>query len=51
MIELNTIYNENNLDTMSRIPNLYLDGIITSPPYNIFKTEGYVLQYWIFGNG
>ena len=35
MIELNTIYNENNLDTMSRIPNLYLDGIITSPPYNI----------------
>ena len=35
MITLNTIYNENNLITMSRIPDKYISGIITSPPYNI----------------
>lgn len=35
MIEINKIYNENNLDTMSKIPNRFVDGIITSPPYNI----------------
>jgi len=35
MIEINKIYNEDNLITMSNIPDLYLNGIITSPPYNI----------------
>ena len=35
MIEINKIYNENNLDTMSKIPNRFVDGIITSPPYNV----------------
>lgn len=32
---INQIFNENNIDTMSRMPNYYIDGIITSPPYNI----------------
>lgn len=32
---INTIFNENNLDTMKRISDGYLSGIITSPPYNI----------------
>ena len=32
---INQIYNENNLITMSNIPDKFIDGIITSPPYNI----------------
>lgn len=31
----NKIYNENNIDTMSRISDKSISGIITSPPYNI----------------
>jgi len=31
----NKIFNENNIKTMSKMPDNYLDGIITSPPYNI----------------
>lgn len=31
----NKIYNENNIDTMLKISDNYLDGIITSPPYNL----------------
>ena len=34
MNELNKIYNENCLDTMSRIPDNSIDLIVTSPPYN-----------------
>lgn len=30
---INKLYNENCLDTLKRIPNEYLDMIITSPPY------------------
>jgi site-specific DNA-methyltransferase (adenine-specific) len=35
MIELNKIYNEGNLITMGNIPDKFISGIITSPPYNI----------------
>ena len=35
MIEINKIYNENNLITMSNMPNNFISGIITSPPYSI----------------
>ena len=35
MITINQIYNESNLDTMSKIDDKSIDGIITSPPYNI----------------
>jgi len=31
----NNIFNESNLETMKRIPDNTLNGIITSPPYNI----------------
>jgi len=34
-IELNRIYNENNLDTMKRMPDKFVDLVITSPPYNM----------------
>lgn len=32
---LNTIFNENNLITMKRMNNQFIDGIICSPPYNL----------------
>lgn len=32
---INTIFNENCLDTLNRMSKQFLDGIITSPPYNI----------------
>ena len=35
MIEKNKIYNEDCLDTMKKIPDKYIDAIITSPPYNM----------------
>jgi hypothetical protein len=35
MVEINKIYNENNLITMSKMPDKFISGIITSPPYNV----------------
>jgi DNA modification methylase len=32
---INQLFNENNIETMVKIPNSFIDGIITSPPYNI----------------
>jgi DNA modification methylase len=32
---MNKIFNENNIETMSRLPDKSISGIITSPPYNI----------------
>ena len=34
MIETNKIYNEDCLETMSKIPDNCIDLIVTSPPYN-----------------
>lgn len=34
-MKINKVYNEPNLDTMSKFPDNFIDGIITSPPYNI----------------
>ena len=34
MLELNTIYNEDCLKTMSKIDDNFIDLIVTSPPYN-----------------
>jgi modification methylase len=36
-MDLNKIYNENNLETMARMPSEFLDLTITSPPYNLGK--------------
>ena len=47
MIKLNKIYNEDNLITLKRIEDNFIDLTITSPPYNVklgnnFKgKEGY----------
>ena len=35
MIELNTIYNEDCLDTIKKLENNSVDLVITSPPYNL----------------
>lgn len=35
MIEINKIYNESCLETLSRIPDNSIDLVITSPPYNM----------------
>jgi site-specific DNA-methyltransferase (adenine-specific) len=37
MMEINKIYNEDCLDTMNRMPDNFVDCILTSPPYNISK--------------
>lgn len=36
-LEINKIYNENNLETMAKMPNNFVDIVVTSPPYNIGK--------------
>lgn len=38
MIELNKVYNEDCLLTLSRIPNDFLDLVVTSPPYDDLRT-------------
>ena len=34
-MNINQIYNEPNMNTMVNMPDNFLDGIITSPPYSI----------------
>lgn len=46
MIELNKIYNENCLDTMSRMTDNFIDLTVTSPPYdNLRDYKGYVFDF------
>ena len=40
-MELNKIYNENCLDTMRRMPDRFVDLVITSPPYNMLTQTKY----------
>ncbi len=41
-MKLNTIYNENCLDTMARMPDGFIDLTVTSPPYdNLRDYKGY----------
>lgn len=48
-LEINKIYNENCMDTMSRIPNDYCDLILTSPPYdNLREYQTGVGSEWTF---
>jgi len=41
IMEINKIYNEDNLQTMARMPNDFVDLIITSPPYEDISGAGY----------
>lgn len=45
-MEINKIYNESNLDTMSKMPNNYIDLTVTSPPYdNLREYNGYSFPF------
>lgn len=46
MIELNKIYCENNLDTMARMPDNFVDMVVTSPPYD--NLRDYKTYTWDF---
>lgn len=46
MIELNKIYNENCLKTMKKMPDNFVDLVITSPPYDDLREyNGYVFEF------
>lgn len=46
MIELNTIYNEDCLETMKRMPDGFIDLTVTSPPYDNLRTyNGYSFDF------
>ena len=40
MIELNTFYNENCLDTINKMDPKSVNCVLTSPPYNMTKRKG-----------
>ena len=45
-MELNKTYNENCLDTMSRMPDKFIDLVVTSPPYDgLRKYNGYSFDF------
>ena len=44
-MEINKIYNENCLETMAKMPDRFVDLVVTSPPYdNIREYNGYTLS-------
>jgi site-specific DNA-methyltransferase (adenine-specific) len=46
LIELNKIYCENNLETMARMPDCFVDLTVTSPPYDGLRTyNGYSFPF------
>jgi len=46
MLELNTIYNEDCLTTMSKMPDNFIDLTVTSPPYdNLRDYHGYSFYF------
>jgi DNA modification methylase len=45
-MQINKIYNENCLDTMSRMPDEFIDLTVTSPPYDNLRTyNGYSFDF------
>ncbi len=38
-MEINKIYNESNLETIKKMPDLFCDYVLTSPPYNFDLTS------------
>lgn len=45
-MEINKIYNENCLDTMAKMPDKFVDLVVTSPPYdNIRRYNGYTFEF------
>lgn len=45
-MEINKIYNENCIETMSKMPELFIDLTVTSPPYdNLREYNGYCFDF------
>lgn len=45
-MDLNKIYNESNLETMAKMPDSFVDMVITSPPYDGLRTyNGYSFPF------
>ena len=44
-METNKIYNESCLDTLNKMPDNYIDCVITSPPYWQLRDYGYNGQW------
>ena len=45
-MEVNKIYNESNLDTMAKMPDCFVDLVVTSPPYDGLRTyNGYSFPF------
>ena len=45
-MELNKIYNENCLETMAKMPDSFVDLVVTSPPYdNLREYKGYSFDF------
>jgi DNA modification methylase len=46
MIDINKNYNESNLETMAKMPDCFLDLVVTSPPYDGLRTyNGYSFYF------
>lgn len=46
MVKLNTIYNENCLDTMKKMPDDFVNLVVTSPPYDdLRRYNGYSFDF------
>jgi site-specific DNA-methyltransferase (adenine-specific) len=46
MIDINKNYNENNLETMAKMPDCFVDLTVTSPPYDGLRTyNGYSFPF------
>lgn len=45
MIEINKIYNEDCMETMKRMPDNFVDLVVTSPPYNFDAGSGLGNKY------
>ena len=50
-VEINKIYNEDCFITMSNMDDNFIDIVMTSPPYNIYADEGYVVYDPFMGTG
>lgn len=45
-MEVNKIYNESNLETMAKMPDCFVDLIVTSPPYDGLRDyKGYSFPF------
>ena len=49
VMKKNILCNENGKETFTKIDNISIDVIITSPPYE-YRKKRLLLPEWIFGN-